>query len=261
LSADATTPAEKALMQSLIRDLPPEIRPSREITIKPLVTPALPDGHIGLFAIFASPLGWVVLLVLYAANLYAAYEVALFRNQPAEKVCGLAAIPLFGVASPVYFLAQPARFRPEEDGGVLRAPAAATAPIPVAAGTLRGIPAQEAAHAVAEKPASAAASAASEPPAPPLPPPVVYQRGDFSFNRRFFETKLPGFFRVVLSGADKDMVILVKSSRGDFTGKRIPRITQTELYLQVFKEEASAEEMIPFGEIQEVQVRHKDLAD
>ena len=35
--------------------------------------------------------------------------------------------------------------------------------------------------------------------------------------------------------------------------------SQTELYLQVFSEGVSAEEMIPFLEIQEVQIRHKDL--
>jgi hypothetical protein len=92
-----------------------------------------------------------------------------------------------------------------------------------------------------------------------LPEPVVFRRGDFSFNRRFFETKLTGFFRVVLSAADKDMLIYIKSARGDFVGKRISRITPSELYLEVFKEEATAEEMIPFMEVLEVQIRHKDL--
>ena len=92
-----------------------------------------------------------------------------------------------------------------------------------------------------------------------LPAPVVYQRGDFSFNRRFFETKLPGFFRVVLSPADKDLRIHIKAARGDFVGKRISRITPAELYLEVFKDSATADEMIPFVEIIEVQIRHKDL--
>jgi hypothetical protein len=108
----------------------------------------------------------------------------------------------------------------------------------------------------------------SQPAAPPampvfsqaeLPAPVIYKRADFSFNRRFFETKLTGFFRVVLSEADKDLLVHIKSNRGDYVGKRIPRITQTELYLQIFKDDATADEMIPFTEIMEVQVRHKDL--
>jgi hypothetical protein len=41
-------------------------------------------------------------------------------------------------------------------------------------------------------------------------------------------------------------------------GRRIIRITPNELYLQVFKNEATADEMIPFSEISEVQIRHKD---
>ena len=89
---------------------------------------------------------------------------------------------------------------------------------------------------------------------------MVFQRGEFLFNRRFFETKLPGFFRVVLSETDKDLRIHIKAARGDFVGKRISRVTPGELYLEVFKESATADEMIPFVEILEVQIRHKDLA-
>src|SRR5205085_948063 len=35
--------------------------------------------------------------------------------------------------------------------------------------------------------------------APRHPPPTVYQRGHTTFNRRFFETKLSGFMRIVPS--------------------------------------------------------------
>jgi hypothetical protein len=93
-----------------------------------------------------------------------------------------------------------------------------------------------------------------------LPAPVVFRRGDFSFNRRFFETKLAGFFRLVPGDAEKDMVVYVQSSRGEFVGKRITRVTPNELYLQVFKNDVTADEMIPFVEVIEVQIRHKDFA-
>jgi hypothetical protein len=56
------------------------------------------------------------------------------------------------------------------------------------------------------------------------------------------------------------MVIHIKSGRGDFTGRRITRITPAELCLQVFHDNATADEMIPFVEILEVQIRHKDTA-
>ena len=98
------------------------------------------------------------------------------------------------------------------------------------------------------------------PAAPSLPEPVIFRRGEFSFNRRFFETKLAGFFRLVPSEADKDMVVYIKASRGEFTGRRIVRITPSELFLQVFNNNATADEMIPFTEVLEVQVRHKDVA-
>lgn len=69
---------------------------------------------------------------------------------------------------------------------------------------------------------------------------------------------MPGFFRVVPGEAEKDMVLLVKAARGEFTGKRITNVTQNELYLQVFKNDATHDEMIPFTEIQEVRIQHKD---
>jgi hypothetical protein len=94
---------------------------------------------------------------------------------------------------------------------------------------------------------------------PVLPEPIIYRRGDFSFNRRFFETKLAGFFKLVPSEADKDLVLRIKSGRGEFTGRRITRTTPTELYLQVFKGDVTADEMIPFEEVLEVQVLHKDI--
>jgi hypothetical protein len=105
----------------------------------------------------------------------------------------------------------------------------------------------------APPPADQPATAAST-----LPETVVFKRGEFSFNRRFFETKLAGFFRVVPSENQKDLVLQIDSGRGNFVGRRITRITPTELYLQVFKDNATADEMIPFGEILEVQIRHKD---
>ena len=198
-----------------------------------------------------------MLLILYGANLFAAYEIAVFRHQPLATVCGLAAIPVFGVASSIYFLAQPTR------------PSADDASSPSGAGgsaVLRAhLACRSRAHGVGELPTFSPpeppgpSPAAAAPAQAELPAPLVFQRGDFSFNRRFFETKLAGFFRVVLSGADKDLLIHIKSTRGDFVGRRITRITPAELYLQVFKENATADEMIPFVEILEVQIRHKDL--
>jgi hypothetical protein len=59
--------------------------------------------------------------------------------------------------------------------------------------------------------------------------------------------------------AEKDMVLMIRSARGDHSGPRIVRIGPNEMQLQTVKGNASADVIIPFNEIQEVQVRHKDL--
>jgi hypothetical protein len=91
-----------------------------------------------------------------------------------------------------------------------------------------------------------------------LPPTTTFQRGQFTFNRRFFETKFPGFFGVIRRDADKDMLLFIKAVRGAYHGERISRIAANDLHLEVRKGEATSEVMIPFQEIKEIQLKHKD---
>jgi hypothetical protein len=228
---------------------------------------SLPKQNIGFRALFSSPLGLFIFFVLYCATIFAAYEVAIFRNQPVGLVCGLAAVPFLGVLSPIAFLAMPTNLQVEE------APATAGPETPQAGDTT--VPHGQAAAPVAgapevsdplAPPAGAThgglhlAHEQAEPAALPIPQPIVFKRGEFSFNRRFFETKLAGFFRLVPSEADKDMVVFIKSARGDFAGRRIVNITANDLTLQTFKAEATANEVIPFTDMFEVQIRHKNFA-
>jgi hypothetical protein len=54
-----------------------------------------------------------VLLLLYAANIYAGYEVSIFRARPAALVCGVSAVlPLIG---PIIFLSLPTKMAPVEE--------------------------------------------------------------------------------------------------------------------------------------------------
>ena len=267
LLAKATTAHDKALLEPLIEELPQEKAQLREIIVKPIEPPDRPTTHLGIMAIFGSPVGLVILMVLYGANLFAAYEVAIYRHRPLGTVCGLAAIPFFGVFSPIAFIAMPtwrgpiaSQMHEEEPQTRFRAtppPAATTPSLPVEdAGAASGAhPSAPVEIAVTQQPQESLAQEE----APALPEPIVFRRGDFSFNRRFFETKLAGFFRLVPSEADKDMVVHIKSGRGDFTGRRISRITPNELYLQIFHDNATADEMIPFVEILEVQIRNKNI--
>jgi hypothetical protein len=203
------------------------------------------------------------MLLLYAANIFAAFEISIFRARPAALVCGVSAIaPLIG---PIIFLCLPTQIDP------------ATEEVPAAEGPAViqpfSVPGQPGAA-----PATAAAAAhggdtsglrlASEPGAPfssgaapgaaPVPPPQIFQRGAFTFNRRFFETRFPGFFGVIRRDAEKDMVLVVKSARGEYTATRISRIASNDMHLQVQKGAASEEVMIPFSEVQEIRLQHKD---
>ncbi len=93
---------------------------------------------------------------------------------------------------------------------------------------------------------------------PAIPETVTFQRGQFTFNRRFLETKFAGFFGVIRRDADRDMVLVIKSSRGEYIGQRISRIAANDLHLQVQRGHASEEVMIPFVEIKEIRLKHKD---
>jgi len=78
------------------------------------------------------------------------------------------------------------------------------------------------------------------------------------FNRRFLETKFPGFFGVVRREAEKDLVLIIKAHRDEYLVERISRISTNDLHAQVRKGQASEEVTIPFTEIQEIRLKHKD---
>ena len=54
---------------------------------------------------------------------------------------------------------------------------------------------------------------------------------------------------------EKDLLLIVKSARGEHVGARLSRIDPNELYLQIRDGAATADVMIPFNEIYEVQIR------
>ena len=249
LSQLAKNPKTKSFVELYV-DSPEEQvakkKVEQEIIVK--IPPRLdrPDPSAGIGALFKSPLSIALLVIVYLANIYAGYEVAIFRSYPPAVGCAVAAVaPIVG---PVVFLCLPTRMAPlpTEGAETLAAEHQHAHQITV--------PQDGAAE---EHPAEGEAPAAEAGPA--LPKPVVYGRGYYSFNRRFFETKMSGFLRMVPSEAEKDMLIHLKASRGQFVGTRIARLMPNELYLHVVKGGASQEVMIPYNEIAEIQVRHKDL--
>ncbi len=85
----------------------------------------------------------------------------------------------------------------------------------------------------------------------------VFQRGQFTFNRRFFETKFSGYFGVVRHGTEKDQTLLVKTGGGQFVVERITRISSNDVHLEVIQNGVHQEIMLPFAQIQEIQLRPK----
>jgi len=220
------------------------------VDVKPVPRLDRPAPQSLLGALFSSSVGIFLVLAVYAANIYAAYEIAVFRARPKVLTCGVSVVlPIVG---PIIFLCMPTNIeRVPEDvltETAAAAPAYAVPPSPEA---------QAAAAAEAQSNLHLAQSAAGHGGAP-LPPTQTFQRGAFTFNRRFLETKFPGFFGVVRRDAEKDMVLLVKAARGTYVAQRISRITSNDMHLEVHKGAASEEVLVPFSEIQEIQLKHKD---
>ncbi len=95
-----------------------------------------------------------------------------------------------------------------------------------------------------EKPGGAAAAQGG---------PQVFKRGEFTFNRRFMETKFASFFRVVQSEKE---VLVVRAAKEEYIARRISRISTNEMHIQLLR--GGNEVMVPFAEIIEVQVRPND---
>jgi hypothetical protein len=256
----AQNPKLEPLVEPFIEITQAEKIKKTEVNIKPPTRLEHPKPESLLGALFSSGLGLFVVVLLYAANIFAGYEISIFKARPAALVCGVCAVvPLIG---PIIFLCLPTQVAPAEETW---APSPAAVPQGAADEAVNPMQAVGAEHPTALRLASSAPADAAQAgqsavaeQKPAMPQTVIYQRGQYTFNRRFIETKFPGFFGVVRRDADKDMVLIIKSSRGEYFGQRISRIAANDLHLQVQRGHASEEVMIPFVEIKEIRVQHKD---
>jgi hypothetical protein len=215
-----------------------------------------PDAKAGLGALTGSSITMLGFLLIYLGNVYAGYEVGVYRNyHPAISTIAAAIVPFIG---PIVFVCLPTRIQKTHDelsaesmaahqAALAQAEAeaaAANAPSP------EEVAAQEAAAAAAVVVAAEAAKNAV----------VTFARGQTTFNRRFFETKFAGFLRMVPGEEERDKVLYIKSSRGEHIGPRFSRILANEVVLQVRQGNATNDVVIPFNEIYEVQIRPAHLA-
>jgi hypothetical protein len=229
-----------------------------EVNIKQPTRFERPARQSMLGAFSSSALGILVLLILYGATVYAGYEVALFRAQSVPLVCGLSAIPFLGLLAPIVFLAMPTRIAKTAAEVREEAAQAQSAAEPLSQPAAAADDANPMQGQVAHPGGLKLAQTEAGHNKPAIPETVTYQRGQFTFNRRFIETKFPGFFGVVRREADRDMVLDIKTTRGEFVGQRISRIAANDLHLEIQKGGGHEEILIPFQEIQQIRLKHKD---
>ena len=241
--------------------------------------PELPESPGMIGGIFGTGVGWLSLIMCYAATIYAGYEVSVYRRRPRNLVMGLSAIPGVGIFSPIAFLIMPPvqseeerkpnaveqaaiqaaeGHKPEEKKGFVLGKAK---PKAAAAGAKPVATAKPGAPAAAPAPSPVKAPAAPGAPAAAANlEPVVYRRGETNINKRFIETKFAGFFKAVPGPAEKDMwVVWVTATGGEHWSKRIVSISQTELVVNCPQEGGgSLDETMQLVEIQEIHLRPQE---
>jgi hypothetical protein len=213
-----------------------------------------PQSLLGALA--ASSVGKLLLLLIYAANLYAAFELAACRARPVPVVMGLAAVlpvlgPFIFYLLPSMQQGEPAESAPEPEG---QEPApAGTPPAP-------GTPPATGAPSGTEAPTLEGIQIAAIAPAPSIklaPVDQVFKRGQFTFNRRFFETKFAGFFPAVRSETDQKLDLIIKLPQGIFVVQRIASIAMNDVNLEILQDEQTQVIQAPFADILEITLKVK----
>ncbi len=220
-----------AFAEPFIEPTAPEHPPKPEIAVKPVTRLEMPEHPSVILGMLSSPVGLFILLVLYVANLIAAYEVSLIRARTPAQVVGLAAI--LPVIAPVTFLWMPIR--------TVKAVEVAPEIVTAHSGNLQN-PADEveiiaAANKMEEKKLE----------------PQIFARGKFTFNKRFVETKFGGFF-----GEAKAEALIytmeVRTTKTTFGVERIMQVSPTEVILETTP---PGQVTVLLADIQEVKLNPK----
>lgn len=214
-------------------------RPPRpEIKVNPVARMERPE-HPSIFGgLVHSSVGLFILLVIYAANLYAAFEVAVVRGKPIGTVVGLSAVlPLIG---PIIFLAQPVKeveVAPEELPGE---------------GTPTGAAPGSAAPGSPEEEIQIVSASWQPSQEEKKPQPQVFSRGRFTLNKRFIETKFAGFIGEP-KGDAKNFTMELKTLKETIAVECIKQIGATEAILET----PNGQVTVPFADIQEIKLNPK----
>lgn len=233
----SANPKVKPFVDPFIEPTATEHPPKPEIKVNPVTRMALPENPSIFGGILHSSLGLFILLVIYAANLYAAYEVAVVRGKPIGVVMGLSAV--LPIAGPIIFLSQPIKTEPVVEE-VTAEGVPPTAP--------SGSPANE----IQIVSASWSSSASPE---EKKPQPQVFSRGKFTLNKRFIETKFAGFIGEP-KGDAKNFTMEIKTLKDTIAVESIKQVGATEAILET----PNGQLTVPFADILEFKLNPKPAA-
>lgn len=239
----AGNPKLRAYVEPFIEPTPAELPHKPEIRIRPIHRMLSPDElHPSIFGgLVHSSLGLFILLILYAANLYAAYEVGVVRGFSVPLVVACAVI--LPVVGPALFLLQPMS-RPASENTPEEA-VAGPGPAPAAAHGSAPAPGQEDIQIVS-------ASWQSPKDEDQKPQAQVFARGKFNLNKRFIETKFAGFVGEP-KGEAKKFSMGLKTTKGTFAVEFILQVGATEAIFETL----NGQLVMPYADIQEIKLTPK----
>lgn len=212
-----------------------------EVDIKEVKRLARPERGSVIGSLFRSGLGWFIVLLITAANVYAGCEIALFRARNVWLVAGLAAIPFAGFVSNIVWLSLPTYIEKE--------------PEPTHEELVQ-IEEQRPEFKVPLAGEIEAAQAAAEGRDLSVPKDEVFARGKFTFNKRFFETRFADFFGTVRRGDHKFEYMVIKTAKEQIVADRITRVTPTEVHVNAVRG-AAGEAGVKFADLHEVRLTAK----
>ncbi len=205
--------------------------PAAQVKLVPATRIERPAHPSVIAGIVTSPLGLFILLVLYGANLFAAYEISLVKARPPAQVMGVAAIlPIIG---PIIFLYQPMLV------------------VKTAEEILEEQPFPEG-EAPPEQIQIVEHGTGAPPPEKKLEP-MIFPRGKFTFNKRFIETKFANFM-----GAPKGEALKysmeIKTLKEQYNVDQIMQVTATDVLLDTA---GRGQVTVALADIQEVKLNPK----
>ncbi len=237
----ANNPKVKPLVEPFIEIPLSERPPKPEVKVNEASRLELPPKQSLFGALLSSSVGIFCLLLIYAANIYSGYEIAVVRNRPKGLVIGVAAVlPILG---PIIFLAMPVHIEAAPIEELVEADAATFA--------VAGQPAP-----VPEEIQVSNVSTGARPPAA-SPAGQVFRRGQFTFNRRFIESKFAGYLGATRSAAEAGNLLIVKTAASQMVVERIVSLAVNDMQVEVALGEVRQEATVSFADIQEIQIKPK----